>query len=248
MKIRDLHRTRDVDDTLSILARDGVLVLDWDTPAARNNLIAAILILATPEQGAALSKDLDVPAEILMKPVDAEAFNKKIKKLTQPVENPIRLDVNHVNPFITATVQAIETLARVSVKRKDLFLKRDYRMFGDVSAMMGLSGTASGSVVLSFPMNAAATIVGRMIKRDVTDPGQTIVSDGVGELVNVIAGNAKAAFADTPYHFEIGLPSVVTGEGHMIKHRAGTPCVVVVFDVSGTEVALQVCLAPGEME
>jgi chemotaxis protein CheX len=119
-------------------------------------------------------------------------------------------------------------------------------MFGDISGVMGLTGEASGAVVLSFPEDVAVKVVGRMINRELNAGIDHIVRDGVGEFVNVIAGNAKAALANTQYHFNITLPSVVTGAGHVITHRLGTPCVVVVFDVEGGDAALQVCLAPSD--
>jgi chemotaxis protein CheX len=153
--------------------------------------------------------------------------------------------VRYVNPFIRATAHTVETLTGLPIARNDLFVKRDYRMFGDISGVMGLTGTANGAVVLSFPEDVAVRLVGKMINRELKHGIDHVVRDGVGEFVNVIAGNAKAALANTPYHFNITLPSVVAGTGHLITHRTGTPCVVVVFDIGGGEAALQVCLAPG---
>ena len=74
------------------------------------------------------------------------------------------------------------------------------------------------------------------------------VCDGVGEIINMIAGQAKAMLVKTKYHFTISIPSVISGHGHEISHKKGTPNIVVLFEADGTPFALQVCLAPVESE
>jgi chemotaxis protein CheX len=69
------------------------------------------------------------------------------------------------------------------------------------------------------------------------------VCDGVGEIINMIAGQAKSLLAKTKYRFNISIPSVVSGIDHEITHKKGTPNIVVLFDANGEEFALQVCLA-----
>lgn len=259
LDFEDLRHVRSVAETLEILHRDAILVLDWDSPGVDMELIASVrdlhryhdhglLVLADAATSRQLPAEVRAQADILFKPLDAERFTAKIERLSRPYGESIRVDVNYVNPFIRATVRTFEMLCGIALARRDLFLKRDYRMFGDVSGVMGLSGMADGSVVISFPEDVAVRLVGRMIHEKLDSGLDSTIRDGVGELVNVIAGNAKAEFTNTPYHFNIGLPSVIVGAGHMIVHQAGTPCVVVVFGLEGGEMALQVCLAPGVEE
>ena len=261
--MRDVQRARSLEEAISVLSRDSIVLLDWDGDGdgdgdeSWRNFVTAVkekfpyhdhsFVVLTSEDASSIHvHDLPAEVEVVQRPIDPADVTQRLERLARPFGDPVKLDVNHVNPFIRATVRTLEALTGLRIERKDLFLKRDYRMFGDISGVMGLSGTASGSVILSFPANIAVRLVGRMIKRELTGGVDHLVRDGVGEIVNVIAGNAKAAFANTPFHFNISLPSVVSGAGHMITHKTGTPCIVVVFAVDGGELALQLCLAPGE--
>ena len=69
------------------------------------------------------------------------------------------------------------------------------------------------------------------------------IKDAVGELTNMISGQAKASLTKTKYHFNISIPTVVKGTGHEISHKKETPNIVVTFTVDNFEFALQVCLS-----
>ncbi len=183
-------------------------------------------------------------AGYVLRPLDDGALRSRAEEAVKPVGSRQKLDVRLINPFINATTEVFKTMAQMEVSRKDLFLKKNYHMFGDVSGVMGLTGVATGSVVISMPGQLACVLVGRMLgetpQADVTDS----VRDGIGEMVNMIAGHAKAAFAGSEYHFTLSLPVVVTGGGHEIAHKTGAPCIVVVFEADGKEFAVQVSLSP----
>jgi chemotaxis protein CheX len=182
----------------------------------------------------------------VLRPLEEASVRSKVRDLTRPVGGACRLDVKLVNPFISAATEVMKTVTGIEIVRKDLFLKKNYRMFGDVSGVMGLSGEATGSVVISMPARLACLLVGRMLgeepRAEVTDD----VRDGIGEIVNMIAGRAKAILAGTEYHFTLSLPAVITGTGHEIAHRSGAPCIAVVFSAGEDEFALQISLSPEE--
>ena len=56
---------------------------------------------------------------------------------------------------------------------------------------------------------------------------------------NVIAGQAKALLAGTPYHFAFSTPSVMTGADREIWPRPGSECLVIAFDSDVGEVVLR---------
>ena len=56
----------------------------------------------------------------------------------------IKLEV--VMPFIEATKEIFDTMAQIKTRRKDVYLKSGYGMFGDVSGVIGLSGKPGGRV------------------------------------------------------------------------------------------------------
>lgn len=186
---------------------------------------------------------------ILTKPVDQEELAKAVASAQRAAQARKKtLNVEFVNPFIAATVNVFKTMANMTVQRKRLFLKSDHKVFGDVSGIMGLSGTAHGSVVVSLPEKLACVMIGRLLNENPPEKLTKDVCDAVAEMINMIAGQAKVALAQTKYHFQLSIPSVIMGSGHEITHKQGTPCIVVIFETEGMEFAIQICLKPGEDE
>ncbi len=56
------------------------------------------------------------------------------------------MDAKIINPFITATVNVLETMAFVKSEAGKPHLKKDNVAQGDVSGIVGFAGAASGMV------------------------------------------------------------------------------------------------------
>lgn len=85
-------------------------------------------------------------------------------------------------------------------------------------AIIGLSGPAKGVVALHLPTSTAMAIVNRLLGTELRVVDDTI-ADGVAELVNIIAGGAKAKFAAADGRpIDLGLPSVVKGNGTRVEY------------------------------
>ena len=54
------------------------------------------------------------------------------------------------------------------------------------------------------------------------------VLDGVGEMVNIIAGNAKKDLSE--FRIMISLPGVITGNDYQIKWPSGVPVISIPFE------------------
>ena len=114
------------------------------------------------------------------------------------------IDVNIINPFITAIVNVFSTMMQMEIKRTSLALKKNDKLFGDITAVIGLAGSGSGSVMISFPAELAGFIVAKMLGCEPVSLNKLDVKDGIGEIVNMVAGAAKASFGDTKYKFAYG--------------------------------------------
>ena len=66
------------------------------------------------------------------------------------------------------------------------------------------------------------------------------LTDGVGELANIVAGNAKQGLQK--YKLSISLPNVVVGKNHMLRSPSGLPSIVVPFVSSIGSFAMEVSL------
>jgi len=121
--------------------------------------------------------------------------------------------------------------------RQDLFLKDDSKALHEVSGIIGLSGKAKGTVVLSLYREAAlrATEVMLQVRPDSINSD---VTDAIGELTNMIAGAAKAQLEQ--YELSITLSTVITGKGHSIGFPSGAPALYIPFECEWGGVVVQV--------
>jgi len=148
--------------------------------------------------------------------------------------------VEYINPFIVALTRVFESTVGITPRRSDLGIKEGNVSTHDVSAIIGLSGNAFGSVVLSFPQSTACKVVSAMVGEN--DPTKDHIADGVGELVNMVAGMAKGLLAGSGIKTFIAIPRVIFGLGHFIHRPKGVPCVMVRFETEMGNLVLEVAL------
>jgi len=147
--------------------------------------------------------------------------------------------VEYVNPFITATINTFQTMLNVRLTAEKPALKTLPFPTFDVSGIIGISGDALGSIALSFPRLVALRVVTKILGTTVKIIGPE-VSDAVGELTNIVAGNAKKDLGDL--HISISLPNVIIGKQHQISNPRGAQSFIVPFKCELGGLALDICL------
>ncbi len=152
------------------------------------------------------------------------------------------MNVEMINPFINATINALGTMASTSPKRGNPYLKNQDEASGDISAVIGIAGEASGWVAVSFEKKAVLKIVSNMLMTEKAFIDAD-VRDAVGEIVNMIAGGAKGELATKGYSFKLAIPTVIIGERHMLSQKSSDmPCIVVPFEIDEGKFAIEVCI------
>ena len=141
------------------------------------------------------------------------------------------MDVNIINPFLAAAMHVLKTMARVDAKPGKLFLKKDDLAVGDVSAIIGVTGAAQGSMALVFTEQCIKHIASNLLGTPFTELNRD-VRDAVGELTNMICGDARRRLSEDGFALQAGIPTVVSGKGHSIEHIAKGPRVAVPFETS----------------
>lgn len=149
------------------------------------------------------------------------------------------MDVSVVNPFINATVETFKTMLAMDLETGTPSLKVDATHTYDISGVIGLSGEAQGVISLSFPKMMALKVVSNLLGSDVKIVGPEL-TDGIGELANIVAGYAKQGLSE--YKLSISLPNVVVGQGHRIATQTGVPTIIVPLKSNLGEFAMEVSL------
>ncbi len=121
------------------------------------------------------------------------------------------IDVQLLNPFIQAATTCLTQMAGLAPTRKRVFVKKDTTMHGDIAGVIGMTNGITGSCLVSFPMSLARNIVARFLGETPESLTADMVSDGIGEVANMVAGAAKREFVGTDYRFDISTPSVIAG-------------------------------------
>jgi chemotaxis protein CheX len=153
------------------------------------------------------------------------------------------MDVAYINPFIISTIETFKKMLNTDIKPGKVQLKNDATHSYDVSGIIGLSGEAQGSICLSFPKIIALRVVSAFVGTEIKIVGPE-VADAIGELANIIAGNAKQHLSQ--FNLSISLPKVIMGSGHKIASQSGVPTIIVPFTSPLGEFAMEVSLKTSE--
>jgi len=163
------------------------------------------------------------------------------RRETAPLEAEVRERV--LEPFLEAVRVTLREWAGTEAVVRSVYRRTTHRTFGDVSAVLGLRSATEGALALSFPERTAACLAERILGGVAEERDADMVGDCLGEIANVVAGQAKALLLGTPYHFVLRTPTVVRGAGHAIGPAGATDCLVAAFDGDAGAFALQVLLS-----
>ena len=152
------------------------------------------------------------------------------------------MDAEIINPFLAATINVIETMAAMKVTPQKPVLKQGNKSWGVVSGIIGIAGKdIHGNLVLSFDEPSILEIVDGMLgeKHETVTPD---VIDAVGEITNMISGNAKAMLSEKGYAFEMATPMMMVGQGVEITQLSKEPVISLPFKTPGGSFVAEICM------
>ncbi len=147
--------------------------------------------------------------------------------------------VEHINPFIKATMETFSSMIGIPAKAGKIYLRKAGTQSYDISGIIGLSGGVQGNIALSFPKATALNVVGRFIGETIVDLNNDVV-DAIGELANIVAGAAKRSLAE--FNISISLPTVVTGSEHQVKDPKDVISMIIPFECEAGNFDLSVSM------
>ncbi|MDR3335154.1 MAG: chemotaxis protein CheX [Treponema sp.] len=122
----------------------------------------------------------------------------------------------YIKPFIEVCQLVFRSFVGTEIRAERPYFLDKVTFDGlDVSGVIGLTGQARGAVVLSMHRTLAIRLTSQLTGTSHTElDGDTM--DAIGEIVNIIAGNAKQKLEDS-FRLIISLPTIVMGSEHIIK-------------------------------
>lgn len=118
------------------------------------------------------------------------------------------------SPFVDAVTELMTSMVGVDCQISREVSLDNYESF--VSGVITLSGNASGQVAVVFSQLASTGMVAQMLSLAPEEVDEEILRDGVGEIANIVAGNAKSKLAELGFDLKLSLPTIVTGTNHHV--------------------------------
>ncbi len=151
------------------------------------------------------------------------------------------MDVKLINPFLLGAKDVLSTMAYVEMDIGKPYVKRDSLATGDVSGIIGLTGDAIGSLAISFSEACICGIAGSMLGETFANANQEVF-DAVGEITNMISGASRTYLEKDSLTVWAGIPSVVFGKEHRVKHILQSPSIVIPFSTKFGSFFVDVCI------
>ncbi len=151
------------------------------------------------------------------------------------------MDVKFINAFLEGTVNVLKTMAFVEPKPGKPYIKKDCVASGDISGIIGLTGSVKGSLALSFSEVCILRIVSNMLGEEITTMNHDI-NDAVGEITNMVSGVARKILESGGLNITAAIPTVVAGKNHSILHVMGGPSIIIPFSIDASPFVVDICL------
>jgi chemotaxis protein CheX len=155
--------------------------------------------------------------------------------------------VEYINPFIESVHHLFDTMMGTQATRGEVVVSKGVPPSRDIVALIGLSGPERGMVAISFPVETALAMVGRMLGVEMRVVDET-VRDCVADLMNTIAEGAKSRLAVDGPTVELGLPTVVRGNSYCVDHPSHSAWLEVPFTSELGDFSLRVTFEGSECD
>ncbi len=120
------------------------------------------------------------------------------------------MDAKYINPFVIATKSVFKAMLSIDLTIDRPSLKNSKTASGDVTGVMGLVGDKKGTVCISFKEIGALHIYKTLMFDEATEINNDVV-DAIGELTNIISGQARKELEDGGINLKASIPTVVVG-------------------------------------
>lgn len=117
-------------------------------------------------------------------------------------------------PFVESTQAVFSIMLGYTVELSDDCQLDLDRSALDLSGIIGFTGAIRGTIVLSMGRNVAFSVAETLLGTRPTCVDAD-VRDMVGELANMVGGNAKERLNNS--EVSLGLPTVISGQGYEIS-------------------------------
>ncbi|MDR3236892.1 MAG: chemotaxis protein CheX [Spirochaetia bacterium] len=121
----------------------------------------------------------------------------------------MNLNAEYINPFLEASSIVFKSILNVDLRRGKLVIKPSPNPSMEIAMIIGIVGGITGEIVYSMEFNMVKKIANVLVPGLTEDQIKTEYVDIMGEIANMITGNAMNLFASTDKIIDITTPTVI---------------------------------------
>jgi chemotaxis protein CheX len=128
----------------------------------------------------------------------------------------MNINAEYINPFLEAASAVFKSVMGVDLRRGKLSIKEYPEPSHEVAIIIGITGAVTGELVYSMSYGMVFKIANILAPGLSEEQVKTEYKDIVGELANMITGNAMNLFAYSGKRIEMTTPTVIDGKNFTI--------------------------------
>lgn len=126
------------------------------------------------------------------------------------------MNVQFLNPFVEAAFMVLESEAGITAKRGQLSLRRSAATADDITVLISMVGQVNGVALYGLSEDTGIALVSRILDQPFEE-FDALAQSGIGEIGNVITGQAGNRLAEAGFEAKISPPTMVLGKGTLIS-------------------------------
>ncbi|MGF7185853.1 chemotaxis protein CheX [Desulfitispora alkaliphila] len=135
------------------------------------------------------------------------------------------MKVEYVNPFFKATNEVFNLMLSVETEKGELSVVEDMVSSKEANVVLGVTGDLRGNILFSFPKEMALEMVKIMSGMEMNEI-DSFVSSALGEVANIIGGNAITNLSENNYTCDIVPPQIFVGQYKSLSMASGKALLV----------------------
>ena len=153
------------------------------------------------------------------------------------------MKAEYVNAYILATRKLLEVMFNIHQFKREIFTASTKPAAQyDISAIIGITGNCDGIVVLAFTREVALKMVSQLLGEEAAGLDED-TCDAIGEMVNIIAGNANREIEKFGLGIlNVSVPTVLVGQALQVNNPKNVPYVCIGFETDLGQFAINISL------
>jgi chemotaxis protein CheX len=127
------------------------------------------------------------------------------------------INAEYVNPSLEAAGVVFKSILGAELRKGKLVIKESPSPSMDISIMIGITGDITGQVVYSMELHTVRKIADALAPGLSDEQLMREYNDIIGELANMITGNAMNLFASKAKVIDMTTPTVIEGKNCTIN-------------------------------